>query len=373
MKQGDVIPFIRNKDYIFIKELGEGACGRTVLLLDDIIAENFVCKKFSPIPGLDRELLFENFKREIKILHNVFHRNIVRVYNCHMYPVQKTGYIIMEHVDGVSISEYLSSYPHLVNDIFIQAISGFSHLEESSILHRDIRDSNILVTKDGTLKIIDFGFGKQIERIEDYDKSISLNWWCELPDEFSERMYNFCTEVYFVGKLFEKIIHENGINNFEYKSLLEEMCRKDYLERIQKFSTISARVTNWDGDAVYFDDEEIDSYRKFSDYFSKLALKLGDDVKYYTDADYVMTKIEDLRLRSMLEEEIPSVVFVIGCFMSGSFKYKKGWFPSKAFNNFYLLYKKSSSEKRKIILSNIHLVLDAKEKYVVIDYGDVPF
>lgn len=57
----NIIEFVRKKDFELVKELGQGACGKTVLLYDDIIEEQFVCKKYSPLFDEDKELLFRNF------------------------------------------------------------------------------------------------------------------------------------------------------------------------------------------------------------------------------------------------------------------------------------------------------------------------
>ena len=53
-----LVTFLRRKDYVLVKELGQGACGRTVLLRDELLDQDFVCKKYSPLPGLDRDALF---------------------------------------------------------------------------------------------------------------------------------------------------------------------------------------------------------------------------------------------------------------------------------------------------------------------------
>jgi serine/threonine-protein kinase len=68
------------------------------------------------------------------------------------------GYILMEYVQGMNIVEYLEIHPEEINEVFFQVVAGFAHLEENDILHRDIRPANILVTDDGTVKIIDLGF-----------------------------------------------------------------------------------------------------------------------------------------------------------------------------------------------------------------------
>jgi serine/threonine-protein kinase len=77
----DIVRFLRNRDYKLIKELGQGACGKTVLLVDDQIDQYFVCKKYSPYEESEREILFKNFVREIKLLHLLQHDNLVRVFN----------------------------------------------------------------------------------------------------------------------------------------------------------------------------------------------------------------------------------------------------------------------------------------------------
>ena len=138
----EIVKFIRRHDYQYIRELGRGACGRTVLLCDDQINEHFVCKKFTPYSEKERPTLFDNFVRETKILHQVYHENVVRVFNYYLYPDQYTGFILMEFVDGTDIGEYLSEHPEMVNEIFLQTISGFGYLEKNNILHRDIRPGN---------------------------------------------------------------------------------------------------------------------------------------------------------------------------------------------------------------------------------------
>jgi len=77
----EIVKFIRSKDFILVKSLGQGACGKTVLLKDDIITEYFVCKKYSPYHSKHKEQLFKNFVQEIKLLHLIYHENIVRVFN----------------------------------------------------------------------------------------------------------------------------------------------------------------------------------------------------------------------------------------------------------------------------------------------------
>ena len=55
------IEFLRKKDYVLEKELGQGACGQTVVIYDPTIEERFVCKKYLPIYEGLKETLFLKF------------------------------------------------------------------------------------------------------------------------------------------------------------------------------------------------------------------------------------------------------------------------------------------------------------------------
>ena len=92
-----LVEFLRKRDFQLVKELGAGACGKTVLLYDDVINEQFVCKKYAPHYPEHKEVLFKNFIHEIKLLHLIYHKNIVRVFNYYIYPEHHTGFIVMEY------------------------------------------------------------------------------------------------------------------------------------------------------------------------------------------------------------------------------------------------------------------------------------
>lgn len=107
----DIVAFLRRRDYKMVRELGQGACGKTVLLRDEQIDEQFVCKTYAPYDEAHRQELFAGFVREVKLLHKVFHQNVVRVFNYYIYPEQLAGYILMEHVDGSDIEDHLGKSP----------------------------------------------------------------------------------------------------------------------------------------------------------------------------------------------------------------------------------------------------------------------
>lgn len=375
----EIIQFLRKRDYKWVKELGKGACGLTVLLLDDYINEKFVCKKYVPYEETQRKELFANFVRETKLLHQVYHQNVVRVFNYYLYPEEYSGYILMEYVEGMHVEKYLQNAPEKINEIFIQAIHGFGYLERHKILHRDIRPANILVRNDGVLKIIDLGFGKQISDSKDFDKSVSLNLWCEPPNEFVDAIYDYSTEVYFVGKLFSQIIHEEEITHFEYASTLKQMCNRDPFFRISSFIEIEQILQSNKFYEIEFSEHELTAYREFSDALNKYISKIQHGATYKDDASKIQRELEGVYRNTMLETLVPEPNEVVICFLNGSYYFRnRANFPVSALRAFLHLLKSSSIEKKRIILANLNTKMNAITRYKEPDLepdeeDDIPF
>ena len=253
----------------------------------------------------------------------------------------------------------------------MQVIEGFTYLENCNVLHRDVRPQNILVGKDGIVKIIDFGFGKRIVYKEDFDKSISLNLWCEPPNEFSDHTYNFKTEIYFIGRLFEKIIKDKNIESFKYTRLLSKMCEKDSNERINKFADIKNEILNDRFLEIEYSEDEKNNYREFSDYLYASITKIQHGSQYFNDIDKIQNSIENTYKRVMLEEYIPNNSILISCFIDGEYSYHKNTeFSVSVLKSFLILLRQSTKEKRNIILGNIHSKLDAVPRS---SPDDIPF
>ena len=371
-----MVTFLRRRDYKIVKELGQGACGKTVLLHDQQIDEHFVCKKYVPYSEDHRQDLFAGFVREIKLLHKVFHPNVVRMFNYYLYPEQLNGYILMEYVDGLDVDDYLAGNPDHTNDMFIQAVAGFAYLERAGILHRDIRPGNLMVGGDGVLKIIDLGFGKKIERSADFDKSITLNWWCEPPIDFQATRYDFRTEVYFVGKLFQRIIQDNQITYFKYLDTLSAMCQRDPESRIGGFNAIEQTIsTELFSELDYFSEHDLIAYRMFSNALCKHITKIEKHAKYVTDIEKLRAQLTDVYQKTMLEDTIPDAGMVLNCFVKGMYYYRKEGFDVDTVRHFLNLLRATHDERARVILANLHTKLDARPRYLpdVLTEDDIPF
>jgi serine/threonine protein kinase len=372
IQENELITFLRKRDYLFVRELGQGACGKTVLLYDDQIQQHFVCKKYQPHSEAQREILFSNFTREIKLLHRILHPNIVRVFNYYLYPEILAGYILMEFIDGSDIENFAQTHPEQTNELFVQAVTGFAYLEHVGILHRDIRPGNLLVNSEGQLKIIDLGFGKSVRATVDFEKSINLNWWCTPPREFGESRYDFGTEVYFVGKLFEQVIQQNGISHFKFTDALGRMCQHDPSARTQSFVDVERSIQSNQFFEIDFDDEGLQAYRDFAAEVAQHITKLENGTKYVEDTDRIQAQLNEAYRRLMLEEYVPDSAIILRCLVVGTYYYKKGGFPTRYVREFVRLLKTSTAEQTRIIIANLHTKLNAIPRYSQLE-AEVPF
>lgn len=226
------------KEMRIVKKLGEGGTGRTLLLQDEAIGQLFAVKKYAPLDEGRRDELYDRFVDEIKILFLIYHPNIVRIFDYYLYPKYKSGYIQMEYIEGNTIDKINPvDYDKEWNDYFVDAINAFQYLHSKNIMHRDIRPQNFMVNNEGSLKIIDFGFGKHTENSKTIN-SVLLNWPASKPPEeiVNDRNYNKSTEIYFLGNLFKHLIDDNS--TFLYCDILDKMNEQSVLLRYNSFDEI---------------------------------------------------------------------------------------------------------------------------------------
>nr|WP_263313544.1 Stk1 family PASTA domain-containing Ser/Thr kinase [Mammaliicoccus sp. Marseille-Q6498] len=149
--------------YEFVKYLGGGGMSNVYLAKDNIL-DRKVAVKVINIPPYEKEKTVERFEREVQNTTILSHSNIVNVLdveeddNCY--------YLVMEYIDGPTLKEYLNKEGKLsakeAVDMTLQILKGIAHAHHHRIIHRDIKPQNILMTKDGTLKILDFGIARAL-------------------------------------------------------------------------------------------------------------------------------------------------------------------------------------------------------------------
>ena len=373
LKSGEIIEFDRKKQFRYIRPLGEGGTGDTHMFEDETTDMLFAFKKYVP-KNLDYiNEYYLRFVDEIKILFRISHHNIVRVYNYYLYPEWKTGYLQMEYVNGVSIDKYEpDGWGKQWHDIFIEVVSAFDYLESNSILHRDIRPANILIDNMENVKIIDFGFGKEIKGTEHNDNSVVLNWpVTELPEEtYLEGIYNHQTEIYFIGKLFYHLLGEQ-IEQFKFYHIIEKMIKLKPSQRYKSFSEVSKAISTGILSEVDFTESEKMIYIEFADQLMHHIYIFKDRYIPIDDLTVISNSLADLIRDSALEKYIQANNRLINCFVKGGYNFiSKNDIEVDCVKKFYKLLISLSLHKQKILLDNISTRL-SKIRIEIDD--DIPF
>lgn len=151
--------------YRLIRRLGEGGMGEVWLAQrSDGLYEREVAIK-TLHPQFAGSALRERFLREAHLLGRLTHPNIARLIDAGVSP-SGVPYLVLEYVRGSSIEQWCDERRHDVKArlrLFIDVCAAVAHAHANLIVHRDIKPSNILVTEDGTVKLLDFGVSKLIE------------------------------------------------------------------------------------------------------------------------------------------------------------------------------------------------------------------
>lgn len=327
-ENNSIIPFIRQKDYQMINNnIGRGSFGKTVLLKDESIDELFVCKKYEPYYEEDTETFFEAFKKEIKIMYKLNHKNIVRIYNYYLYDKELTGYIIMEYVQGRDIDTYFKEHVESldVNNIFIQLLDAFKCLEDNKIIHRDIRYSNIMIDDNGNVKVIDFGLGKVYSSkgmsADSLYKEINrLDMELE-PNELSRGIYTLKTDMFCLAELFNRLIKKYSIKDFKYESILNKMMKVNPNERYDSIQEILDIINNRQFSLLNISYHDKQIYSSFVNSLYDAIESFTQKVEIETNPEKILLTLKDVIERNCFEDSIVDIRNLLDCFIKCEYRY----------------------------------------------------
>jgi len=157
-------PGVNLSHYRIVSKIGAGGMGE-VYLAEDTRLHRKVALKILPVDLAANKDRMRRFEQEAQAAAALNHPNIA-----HIYEIGESGgvnFIAMEFVDGVTLREKIHQEHTDLRKLlrFLQhAAEGLAKAHAAGIVHRDLKPDNIMVTRDGHAKILDFGLAKLIEQ-----------------------------------------------------------------------------------------------------------------------------------------------------------------------------------------------------------------
>jgi len=315
------------------------------------------------------------------------HRNIVRIYNYYAYESIYRGYILMEFIDGKTIGEYLKTYEEYMplfsddptpDSIFIQLIDAFAYMEKHHVIHRDIREGNIMIDKSGTVKVIDFGIGKLIESAQADDSLRSQINRCNadtLPQEYYDKEYTSLTDMFYLAEMLNRLMREAEHPDemkFSYQSILDKMMQKKPEDRYSSFEEIQKAISKRGFVALNISEEDKKIYHSFVDDLYKSLTQYTSERQFNTSPETFCEKLQRALQNNIFEEYIQKNADVISGVVSCSYRYDNSvGIPCEAVKAFLAWYESYDMETKKLILQNIISKLSMIEVSIVDE--ELPF
>ncbi|EAR97475.1 Serine/Threonine kinase domain protein (macronuclear) [Tetrahymena thermophila SB210] len=196
--------------YSLIKEIGQGSFARVYRGRTETngVQEDFAIKMISK--GYLREDNQELIDKEISILLKLRHKNIIRLVD--FKKTTNNWYLIFEYCELGDLEQYMKEkfngkFPLSIALTFIQQLkSAFQEIRRLKFVHRDLKLANILLTKDLTVKLGDFGFAKH------FDDNSLLQSYCGTPitmapEILKREKYNEKCDIWSLGIIIYQMIY----------------------------------------------------------------------------------------------------------------------------------------------------------------------
>ncbi len=145
--------------YRILKSIGRGGMADVYLARDLILDNEEVAIKVLRTNYQTDQIAVARFQREARAMAELNHPNIVSIHDIGEEDGQQ--FLVMEYVDGSDLKKYIQEHAPLSNSevvkIMEEVLSAMTLAHQKGIVHRDLKPQNILVTKDGVIKVTDFG------------------------------------------------------------------------------------------------------------------------------------------------------------------------------------------------------------------------
>lgn len=192
--------------YSIERKIGQGGMG-IVYLVKDSLKDNMIFALKTIRENILKEtggISIKSFKNEYEIMTRLKHPNLTRVYDFGMF--EDNYYIIMEYVTGKPLSSYINHQDRLhteyILNMIVKILRTLEFIHSRNILYRDLKPSNIMLNKEGNIKLLDFGLSAFMR--EDSDNIRGTLFY--LSPETLQGKLDYKADIYSLGLVFYELL-----------------------------------------------------------------------------------------------------------------------------------------------------------------------
>lgn len=190
--------------------IGEGGMSRVWRALDQNTGKNVAVKVLREEYSED-ESFIRRFDREAQAASRMSHPNIVNLLDVGVEE-DGTRYLVMEYVQGKTLKRFIQESgalrPEIAAQIIIRVLAALQHAHQNGVVHRDIKPQNILIDKEGTVKVADFGIARMAnaQTVNQTDESVMGSVYYFSPEQARGAAVDARSDIYSVGVVFYEML-----------------------------------------------------------------------------------------------------------------------------------------------------------------------
>ena len=205
-----------------LRLLGAGGAGEVHLATDEESGRAVALKILAEDAAADLDIR-ASFEKEARLSLDLVHPNLVRCLRADV--TARRPWIAFEYVEGNSLADVLEAQgildPWLAADVILDVALGLAAAHQKGVLHQDIKPHNVLLTGDGTIKLIDFGaasadrlpdedfdpaFDVDLDSLDDEGGVVAFSLHYASPEQLQGREVDPSSDLYSLGLVFYELL-----------------------------------------------------------------------------------------------------------------------------------------------------------------------
>jgi serine/threonine protein kinase len=204
-----------NARYHLLEQVGAGGFS-TVHKAEDKQTNQLVAIKATSLRGLSSQEKIEAtdaFNREVTMLSSIRHRHLPRIYD--HFSDTECWYLAMEFIDGITLEHYMerngTTSPLPLEEVLdlgllLCEVVTYLHRQQPAIIFRDLKPSNIMLTREGHLFLIDFGIARRFRPGQTQDTILLGSPGYAAPEQYGRAQTSVRSDIYSLGAILHQLL-----------------------------------------------------------------------------------------------------------------------------------------------------------------------